>query len=106
MFFQMVPGLTGSATASIHCHLALSLKIPRRKCSWRLLRLAPELRFDDLAGFDAAGADANPLVSAIHLSLDWPKIHIPAALGYIVRMRNLVSELWTLTADLANLSHH
>jgi hypothetical protein len=23
-----------------------------------------------------------------------------------VRMRNLVSELWTFTADLANLSHH
>jgi hypothetical protein len=70
------------------------------------VRAESELRFNDLAGFDAAGADANPFVSAIHLSLDRPKIHIPAALGYIVRVRNLVSELWTFTADLANLSHH
>jgi len=60
----------------------------------------------DLAGFDTAGADADALVPARNLSLDWAKINIPAALGHVVRMRNLVSELWTLTADCANLSHH
>jgi hypothetical protein len=60
----------------------------------------------DLACFDTAGADANALVPACNLSLDRAEIDVPAALGHIVRMRNLVTELRTLTADCANLSHH
>ena len=59
----------------------------------------------DLACFDTAGADANALVPACNLSLDRAEIDIPAALGHIVRMRNLVTELRTLAADGANLSH-
>jgi hypothetical protein len=59
----------------------------------------------DLACFDAAGADANAFVAAWNLCLNRAKIDIPATLGHVVRMRDLVSELRALTADFANLSH-
>jgi hypothetical protein len=60
---------------------------------------------DDFARFDAPGAHANALAAPWHLGLDGTKIDIPAPLGNIVRMRDLVTELRTLAADFANLSH-
>jgi hypothetical protein len=63
------------------------------------------LRLDDLAGFDAPSADANALVAAVNFSFDRTKIHVPATLGHIVRMRDLVTELRTFAADFANLCH-
>jgi hypothetical protein len=64
-----------------------------------------DLSLYNLACLDAAGANANLLVPAPNLSLDRAKIDIPPALGHVVRMGNLVTELRTLTADFANLSH-
>ena len=63
------------------------------------------LGFNDLAGFDATSADANALVAAIHFSLNRTKIYVPATLGHVVRMRDLVTELRTFAADFANLCH-
>ena len=40
-----------------------------------------------------------------NLSLYRAEIDVPAALGDVVRMRNLVTELRTFAADGANLSH-
>ena len=63
------------------------------------------LGFNDLARFDATSADANALVAAIHFSLDRAKIYVPATLGHVVRVRDLVTELRTFAADFANLCH-
>src|SRR6187402_1081459 len=59
----------------------------------------------DLAGLDAAGADADALVCAVHHCLDGLKIRVPATLGDVVRVRDVVAELRTFTAILTNLCH-
>jgi hypothetical protein len=63
------------------------------------------LRLDDLTGFDASSADANALVAAINFSLDRAKIYVPATLGHVVRMRDLVTELRAFAADFTYLCH-
>ena len=63
------------------------------------------LGFDDLAGLDAASADANALVATIDFSLNRAKIYVPATLGHVVRVRDLVTELRTFAADFAYLCH-
>jgi hypothetical protein len=65
----------------------------------------PLRRLDDLARFNAPRADTDPLAAAGHLGLNGTKIDIPAPLGNIVRMRDLIAELRTLAADCTNLSH-
>ena len=67
---------------------------------------APQLRLDYLTRFNAPGADPNPFAAARDLSLNRTKIDIPAPLGNIVRMRDLVTELRTFAAEFANLSHN
>jgi hypothetical protein len=64
-----------------------------------------ELRLDYLARFNAPRADPNPFAAAGDLGLNRTKIDIPAPLGNIVRMRDLIAELRTLAADCTNLSH-
>src|ERR1700687_6234619 len=56
---------------------------------WRRLGLFLGLRslglaFDDLAGLDAAGADAHALAAAIDLGLDGLQVDVPAATGGVV----------------------
>ena len=63
------------------------------------------LGLDDLAGFDAAGADAELLGAAIDLGFHRAKVDAPTTASDIMRMRDVVSELRTLAADLTNLSH-
>ena len=63
------------------------------------------LGFDDLAGLDATGADTNPLGAASDLRLDRTQIHIPASTAHIVSVRNVITELRTLAANLTYLSH-
>lgn len=64
------------------------------------------LGFDDLARFDAAGADANAFLSAADLCLDRLEIDVPAAAAHVVGVGDFVAELRTLTADFADLSHN
>jgi hypothetical protein len=63
------------------------------------------LRLNDFAGLDAAGADAQLLRAALNLGLDRAQVDVPAAACDIVRVRDIVSELRTLAADLTNLCH-
>jgi hypothetical protein len=63
------------------------------------------LSLDDLTRLDTPRANTDPLSAAGHFSLHGTKVDIPAPLGNIVRMRDLISELRTLAADCANLSH-
>lgn len=60
----------------------------------------------DLSRLDAARADTNPLGGSVDLCLDWPKIHIPAALAHVVSVGDFIAELRTLAADFAELSHN
>jgi hypothetical protein len=68
-------------------------------------RTEPLTSLNYLAGLNAPSADSNPLAAAGDLGLNGTKIDIPAPLGNIVRMRNLIAELRTLAADCTNLSH-
>ena len=61
--------------------------------------------FYNLAGLDAAGANPDALGSAVDQSLDSLQIHVPAPPGYIVRVRDVVTELRPFAADVAYLCH-
>ncbi len=63
-------------------------------------------RLDDFARLDAAGADANTLIAASRqLGLDRAKIDVPTPARNVVRVRDVVSELRTFAADIADLCH-
>lgn len=65
------------------------------------------LGFNDFAGLNAAGADANALVGpGRELCLDRAKIDIPATAGDVMRVRNVVAELRAFAADVAYLCHN
>ena len=66
---------------------------------------AHRLRFDDFAATQAGGADANALGSAANFGVDRPQIDIPAPLGHVVRVTDIVSELRPLAADFTNMCH-
>ena len=59
----------------------------------------------DLARLDAAGADPNALRGAVHHSLDRLQIHIPAPLGHVMRVRNVVAKLRPFAANITYLCH-
>jgi hypothetical protein len=65
-----------------------------------------KLSFDYLATLDATGADANSFGAApFDLGLDGTQVDVPATASGVVRVRNVVAELWAFTADCADLSH-
>ena len=63
------------------------------------------LAFDDFAGLDAAGADADALASAVDLCLDGPEVHVPAAAGGVVGVRDVVAELRAFAAKITFVCH-
>ena len=63
------------------------------------------LAFDDFAGLDAAGADAHALASAVDLGLDGLEVHVPAAAGGVVGVRDIVTELRAFAAKITFLCH-
>ena len=63
------------------------------------------LAFDDFAGLDAAGADADALASAVDLGLDGLEVHVPAAAGGVVGVRDVVAELRAFAANITYLCH-
>ena len=98
MFSQMDRGRAVCVTALIPYRLVSIRKIPGRNNRYAL-------RLYDFAGFNAAGAYADPFGPAIYFGLNGTKIYVPAALGHVVRVRDFVAELRTLAADFTNLSH-
>jgi hypothetical protein len=85
----------------------------RRKSPSRLLRgwgdlfleFGWSLAFDDFAGLDAAGADADALASAVDLGLDGLEVHVPAAAGGVVGVRDVVAELRAFAAKITFVCH-
>lgn len=68
--------------------------------------LGRELRgSNDLAGFNARGADVQALGGLANQGTNSLDIGIPATLGASVRVRNIVPEAWALSADIAVCSH-
>jgi hypothetical protein len=63
------------------------------------------LAFDDFASLDTAGADANALASAVDLGLDGLEVHVPAAPGGVVGVRDVVAELRAFAAKITFVCH-
>jgi hypothetical protein len=63
------------------------------------------LGFDDLAALDAAGADTQLLCSTVDLCLYRAQVHVPAAAGNVVCVRDVITELRALAADFTDLCH-
>jgi len=61
--------------------------------------------FDDLAGFQAAGADANSLRAARDDSSHGLQVRVEPAAGAVVGLADAIAELRSLAADLAELGH-
>ena len=64
-----------------------------------------KLAFDDFAGLDAAGADADALAAAVDLGFDWLKVYVPATPGGVVGVRDIVAELRAFAAKITFLCH-
>lgn len=81
-------------------------KSPSGGCRWGLLFLEPSgLALYDLAGLDAAGADADALACAVDNGLDCLQVHVPATARGVVGVRDVVTELRSLAAKFTNLCH-
>ena len=63
------------------------------------------LAFDDFAGLDAAGADANALTCAINLRLDGLQVDVPATPGRVVCVGDVITELRAFAAEITFSCH-
>lgn len=63
------------------------------------------LRLGDLAALDAACAHADALGRAVDKSLDGLEVNVPAPARHIVRVRDVVTELRPLAANITYLCH-
>ena len=61
--------------------------------------------FGDFSALDAACANADALGLAVDQCLDCLQIDVPAPLGDVVRVRNVVTELRAFAANVAYLCH-
>ena len=59
----------------------------------------------NLAALQAIRADAHALGRAVYAGAHWPQVNVPAPIAYVMRMRNVVTELRLLAANIANLCH-
>ena len=64
-----------------------------------------DLRLNDFAAAQAGSANADPLARALHFGVDWAQINVPAPLGHVVGVADVISKLRPLAADFANLCH-
>ena len=63
------------------------------------------LRFNHFAATQAGGADADALGRSAHFGMDRAQVNVPAPLGHVVSVANIVSELRPLAADITNVCH-
>jgi hypothetical protein len=64
-----------------------------------------KLAFDDLAGLDAAGADADTLAATVDLGFDGLEVDVPASAGGVVGVRDVVAELRAFAAEITFVCH-
>jgi hypothetical protein len=70
-----------------------------------VVKVGKFLSFCDFAGTQAAGADAYALTLARNLGVNRTQINVPAPLGHVVSVADVVSRLRPLAADFAYLCH-
>lgn len=63
------------------------------------------LCFDHFAAAKAGCAHADPLIRLAHLCVYRAQIDVPAPLGHVVSMTDVISELRLLAAYSTHLSH-
>jgi hypothetical protein len=63
------------------------------------------LAFDDLAGLDAACADAHALTDAVHLGLYRLKVYVPATPGGVMGVGDVITELRAFAAEITFSCH-
>ena len=63
------------------------------------------LRFHHFAAAQAGCANSNALGSAFHPSVNRTQIYIPAPLGHVVGVTDVISKLRSLAAKIAYLCH-
>jgi len=63
------------------------------------------LRLNDFAAAQAGGADADALARALHFGVDRAQIDVPAALGHVMGVADVISKLRPFAADFAYLCH-
>lgn len=68
-------------------------------------RRCGSLRFNDLAGLDAACAYANALAGTFDNSLHRLQVHVPAPPGRVVGVGDVVTELRAFAAEITFLRH-
>ena len=76
-------------------------KIPRRRITSREFFRLNSVSSLDFAGAQATRADINVLYGAVDNSLNTSDIGLPGSVAASVRVRNLYSESYTLTAVIA-----
>lgn len=70
------------------------------------LKSCQGLGLDDFAGADAAGAGADLFVGAFHFRLYRAQVDVPAPLGNVVGVADVVAELRPFAADVTYASHN
>ena len=66
-----------------------------------------QLSFLDFPASQAGRADADTLARTLpDFGVDWAQIDVPAALGHIMGVADVISKLRPLAAYLANLCHN
>jgi hypothetical protein len=63
------------------------------------------MRFYDSATTNARGANSGPLMGSVDDQPDALKIRVPAALGDIICMANIITECWGLATNLTSSCH-
>jgi hypothetical protein len=63
------------------------------------------LAFDDFAGLDAAGTDADALASASDLGFNRLQVDVPPTSGSVVGVRDVVAELRAFAAEITFMRH-
>jgi len=64
-----------------------------------------ELRLNDFATFQALSADAHAFAAGADFGAHGAQVHVPATLGHVVGVANIVSRLRLFAADSADLCH-
>ena len=63
------------------------------------------LGLNDFAAAQAGGADADTLARALHFGVHRAQIDVPAPLGHVVGVADVIPKLRPFAADFANLCH-
>ena len=71
----------------------------------RPLKLLQTLSLNDFAAAQAGRADADAFGRGSYLGVDWAQIDVPAPLGDVVGVADVISKLRPLAADFAYLCH-